>query len=79
MSMDGVELVVEDDALEAIAELAEKRKTGARGLRSIIEDATTDVMFSIPSDSTIKKCIITRDCIENGSTPELVREDSKYA
>ena len=79
MNMDGVELVVEEDALYAIAELAEKRNTGARGLRSIIEDATTDVMFSIPSDSTIKKCIITRDCIENGSAPKLVREDSKYA
>lgn len=79
MSMDGVELVVEDDALYAIAELAEKRNTGARGLRTIIEEATTDIMFSIPSDNTIKKCIITRDCIEKGTPPTLVREDSKYA
>lgn len=74
MELDGVELVVEDDALEAIAELAQKRNTGARGLRSIIEEATTDVMFSVPSDKTVKKCIITRDCIENGSAPTLVRE-----
>ncbi len=79
MNMDGVELIVEDDALDAIAELAEKRNTGARGLRSIIEDVPTDLMFSVPSDNKIKKCIITRDSIEKGTAPKLVREDSKYA
>ncbi|MBS7299180.1 MAG: ATP-dependent Clp protease ATP-binding subunit ClpX [Eubacteriales bacterium] len=82
MGFDDVELVVEDDALDAIAELAQKRNTGARGLRSIIEEATTDVMFTVPSDKSIKKCIITRDCIENKTAPTLVREnesDSKYA
>lgn len=80
MDFDGVELVVEDGALEAIAELAQKRNTGARGLRSIIEEATTDVMFTVPSDKSVKKCIITRDCIENNTPPTLIREDdSKYA
>ncbi len=79
LQLDGVELVVEDEALDAIAELAQKRNTGARGLRSIIEEAITDVMFNVPSDKTVKKCIITRDCIENGAAPVLVREDSKYA
>ena len=80
MDFDGVELVVEDDALEAIAELAQKRNTGARGLRSIIEEATTDVMFTVPSDKSVKKCIITKDCIENNTPPTLIREDnSKYA
>lgn len=79
MDFDGVELVVEDDALEAIAELAQKRNTGARGLRSIIEEATTEVMFTVPSDKSVKKCIITRDCIENNKLPTLIREDSKYA
>ncbi|MEE0944228.1 MAG: ATP-dependent Clp protease ATP-binding subunit ClpX [Clostridia bacterium] len=80
MDFDDVELVVEDDALEAIAELAQKRNTGARGLRSIIEEATTDVMFTVPSDKSVKKCIITKDCIENKTPPTLIREDSsKYA
>ncbi len=82
MNFDDVELIVEDDALDAIAELAQKRNTGARGLRSIIEEATTDVMFTVPSDKSVKKCIITRDCIENNTAPTLIREeseDSKYA
>ncbi len=76
MSMDDVELVVEEDALEAIAELAQKRNTGARGLRSIIEEATLDVMYTVPSDESIKKCVITRECVETGKEPIIVREDS---
>ncbi|MDO4618305.1 MAG: ATP-dependent Clp protease ATP-binding subunit ClpX [Clostridia bacterium] len=79
MDLDGVELQFEMDALKAIANKAQKLNTGARGLRSIIEDAITDVMFTVPSDKTIKKCIVTKDCIEKGSEPLLVREDSKYA
>ncbi len=81
LGIDGVELVVEDDALDAIAELAGKRNTGARGLRSIIEEATLDVMFSVPSDKTVKQCIITRDCIENGAEPILIRDtdNGQYA
>ncbi len=81
LGLDGVELVVEKDALDAIAEEAQKRNTGARGLRSIIEEATLDVMFSVPSDETVTKCIITRDAIEKGSAPILVRtaKDGQYA
>ncbi len=81
LALDGVELVVEEDALEAIAELAQKRNTGARGLRSIIEETTLDVMYSVPSDESVRKCIITRDSIENGTEPILVREneDGQYA
>ena len=74
LKLDGVELEVEEDALDAIAELAQKRNTGARGLRSIIEEAATDVMFGVPSDSSIKKCIITRKCIEEGEQPKIIRE-----
>lgn len=79
LGLDGVELEVDDEALEAIAELAKKRNTGARGLRSIIEEAMTDIMFSVPSDETVVKCIIHKDCFENGAKPELVRADGKYA
>lgn len=74
LKLDGVELEVEEDALDAIAELAQKRNTGARGLRAIIEEAATDVMFEVPSDSSIKKCIITRKCIEEGEQPIIIRD-----
>ena len=79
LGLDGVELEVEPDALYAIAELAQKRNTGARGLRSIIEETMTDVMFDIPSDGDVEKCIITRDCIENGTSPKIIRKGSKTA
>lgn len=64
--MDGVELEFSEEALEKIAELTVERKTGARGLRSIIEDALQDIMFEIPSKKDIKKVIITGETIENG-------------
>ena len=64
--MDGVELVFEQSALEKIAELTIERKTGARGLRSIIEGVLQPLMFETPSDSNIKKITITRDTVENG-------------
>lgn len=76
LGFDNVELIIDDDALVAIAELACKRNTGARGLRSIIEEAMTDIMFTVPSDKTIKKCIIHKDCFEKGAAPELIRENS---
>ena len=75
LSLDGVELEVEDSALNAIAELAQKRNTGARGLRAIVEDSLTDVMFDAPSKADIAKCIITKECIENGSAPKLVKKN----
>ncbi len=69
---DEVKLSVEDDAVEAIAELAYERKTGARGLRSIMENVMMDVMYEIPSDDNIAECIITKDAVEGKSEP-LVR------
>lgn len=74
--MDNVELEFDQEALEAIAEKAMERKTGARGLRSIIETVMLDVMFELPSRSDIKKCIITKETIdtENGR-PTLITQD----
>ncbi len=71
--MDGVELEFEQKALESIAELTIERKTGARGLRSIIEGILQDIMFETPSDSAIKKITITADAV-NGGTPIIEKE-----
>jgi ATP-dependent Clp protease ATP-binding subunit ClpX len=70
--LDGVELEFEEDALMAIAEEAMERKTGARGLRSIIENATLNMMYEIPSDENIEKCIITKDVITEGAEPVMI-------
>ena len=70
--MDNVELEIEKDALEEIAERALEIKTGARGLRGILETTMTDVMYEIPSRNDIKKCVITKDTIVNKSDPKLV-------
>jgi len=67
--MEGVELVFEDQALEVIVEKALKRKTGARGLRSIMETEMLDIMFSLPSMKNIERCVITRETIENNAPP----------
>lgn len=67
--MEDVELVFEDDSLNAIVERASERKTGARGLRSILEDAMLDVMFTIPSMKNVKRCIVTRETIEKKAPP----------
>ena len=69
---DDTELVFHEDALWAIADRALERETGARGLRSIIENALTDVMFELPSRSDIARCIVTADTIERGIRPTLV-------
>jgi len=66
---DDVELTFEEDAIEAIAEKAMERKTGARGLRSIMESVMMDVMYRIPSDETITQCIITKDAVEGNGEP----------
>lgn len=73
--MDNVELVFDEGAITAIAEKAVERKTGARGLRSIIESIMTDVMFEIPSTENIEKCIITRDVIVDNTKPTLIFKD----
>lgn len=71
-ALDNVELDVEDGAIEAIAEKALGRKTGARGLRSIFEDVMRDVMFDVPSRDDVRKCIITRETVEKDIEPTLV-------
>ena len=73
---DGVELVFAEESLDAIADRALERETGARGLRSIIEEALLDVQFELPSRSDVTKCVVTRDTIENGNPPMLVTDAS---
>ncbi|MBQ8260774.1 MAG: ATP-dependent Clp protease ATP-binding subunit ClpX [Lachnospiraceae bacterium] len=74
--MDGVKLSFERDAVECIAEMALARKTGARGLRSIMETCLMDVMYRIPSDETIESCVITKGAVEGTSEPLVVHKDS---
>jgi ATP-dependent Clp protease ATP-binding subunit ClpX len=73
--MDGVELEFDEDALAAIADKAIARKTGARGLRSIIETVMTDVMYDLPSRTDVRSCRVTRPVIEDGAIPELELTD----
>ncbi len=72
---DDVSLEFEEDAIEAIADKAFERKTGARGLRSIMENVLMDVMYRIPSDDTIESCVITKDTVEGLSEPQLIRRE----
>ena len=71
---DGIELVFSDDALISIAEKALARETGARGLRSIIEETLLEVQFELPSRRDVKKCVVTKETIERGLAPTLVTE-----
>ena len=71
--MDGVDLDFEEAALESVADQAYERKTGARGLRSIMEKSMMNVMYEIPSDSTIKSCLVTKAAVENGGNPEAAK------
>lgn len=73
--MDDVKLTFEKDAVDAIAELALERKTGARGLRSIMENTMMDVMYRIPSDDTIEEVIITKGAVKGESKPLVVRKE----
>ena len=75
--IDNVELEIEEEALRAIAKKAIERKTGARGLRSIVEGIMLDVMYDIPSRNDVKKCVLTRETIENGANPALVLIEKK--
>lgn len=75
--LDGVELEIEDEAITRVAEKAIERKTGARGLRSILEHVMTDIMFEIPSRDDIRKCIITKGTIDYNTGPALVLRDAK--
>jgi ATP-dependent Clp protease ATP-binding subunit ClpX len=71
-SFDGIELVFTDDALKAIATKAIERDTGARGLRSIIEEVLLEVQFELPSRRDVKKCVVTKETVEKGLKPTLV-------
>ena len=75
-SFDHVKLTFEPDAVEAIAEKAMERKTGARGLRSILENVMMDVMYRIPSDDTIEQCIITKEAVDGESKPLVVHRET---
>ena len=68
---DNVELEFDTEALNAVVDKAIERKTGARGLRAIIEDIMRDIMFEIPSNPKIEKCIITKATVENGEAPKI--------
>ncbi len=78
MELDGIELSFEDDALTAIADKAIRLRSGARGLRAIIEEAMMDTMFDLPSRKEINRCVITRDVIEKGEKPILTLGERKY-
>jgi len=75
-NMDNVELRFEKDAIEAIADKAFERKTGDRGLRSIMENIMMDTMYEIPSDDTIEECVITKGAVEGTSEPLTVRRET---
>ncbi|MDD4525549.1 MAG: ATP-dependent Clp protease ATP-binding subunit ClpX, partial [Lachnospiraceae bacterium] len=75
-SFDDVKLEFNKDAIEAIADLALERRTGARGLRSIMESVMMDTMYKIPSDDSIEECIITKQSVEGQTQPLVVHSDS---
>jgi ATP-dependent Clp protease ATP-binding subunit ClpX len=75
--MDDVLLEFESDALEAVADKAIERNTGARGLRAIIEEVMMDVMYDIPSSTNIEKCIVNKDTVKDGVAPNLIINENK--
>lgn len=77
LELDNVELEIEKEALEVIVDKAIERKTGARGLRSIIEEIMRDIMFDIPSNPKIEKCIVTRETVANKLPPKLIINEKK--
>ncbi len=76
-NMDSVELEFTDDALIAIAEKTLEKKTGARGLRGIMEGVLMPIMYDTPSEHTIAKVVITRECVVDGAEPEIIRDESR--
>ena len=71
-AIDGVRLTFTDDALDSIAALATERKTGARGLRSIIEGFMTKIMYEIPSRDDVEEVVVTKECVTDGAEPQLI-------
>ena len=77
--MEGVELEFDPFSIDVIAKKAIERKTGARALRSIVENFMLDIMYEIPNKKDIRKCIITKDVVENGAEPLFLMTDKKSA
>jgi len=76
MDMDGVDLEFEPDALREVAKTAMERKTGARGLRSVIEKTMMDVMYEAPSNENMKKCVITKEAVTGKGKPVVTIEEN---
>ena len=79
MEYDDVDLEFTQDALDAIADKAIERNIGARGLRAVMEGMLTQIMYDVPSDPTISKVVITKECVEGTGKPELTREPNKIS
>lgn len=77
--LDEVNLEFEEDAIRAIAKKALEQKTGARGLRAILESFMTDIMYDIPSNDNVEKCIITKEVIENSEKPTIILKDNSIS
>ena len=74
LELDGVKLTFDKEALDSIAEITLERKTGARGLRAIMEGIMMDTMFAVPSDETIKECRVTKDVVQEKESPLYERD-----
>ena len=72
-----MKLRFDDESINSLAKLSFERKTGARGLRAIMEDVMTDVMYEIPSEDDIKECVITKEAVLDGESPKLIMEDNE--
>ncbi len=79
LEFDNVELVFEDDAVEEIAKQALERKTGARGLRAILEEIMLDIMFDVPSRDDVAVCTVTRASVLKEESPKLTLKEEKSA
>jgi ATP-dependent Clp protease ATP-binding subunit ClpX len=77
LELDNVYLEFETDALRAIAKLALERETGARGLRAIVEGILNDIMYNVPSDENVERCIITKETVEQNQPPQLVLNENR--
>ncbi|MBE7036749.1 MAG: ATP-dependent Clp protease ATP-binding subunit ClpX, partial [Ruminococcaceae bacterium] len=75
--LDGVKLEMKPEAIRAVAQKALERKTGARGLRSIMEESLLDIMYALPSEENVSKCVITEDCVLKKAKPELIYKQKK--
>ena len=76
-ALDGVDIVFTDDALKAVAVMAKEQKTGARGLRGIMENLLTELMFETPSDNTIDRIVIDADVVNKKTKPLIERNNKK--